>query len=104
MVTSLENALVELRAPVDMLPLVRDTEAYKAVDHNVSLPRNRVGQLPRDQARQFFASQSSRLVNLDKSRLSEAEKRVLKSRKENIATARKLYEGLQRKALGIAIQ
>ena len=104
MVTSLENALVELRAAVDVLPLVRDAEAYKAVDHNFSLPRNRVGQLPRDQARQFFASQNSRLVNLDKSRLSEAEKRVLKSRKENIATARKLYEGLQRKALGIAIQ
>ena len=84
------------------MPRLKFCHWFKEVDHNFSLPRNRVGKVPRDQARQFFASQNARLVNLDKSRLSEAEKRVLKARKENIETARKLYEALQRKALGIA--
>ena len=99
--TSLETSLAEHAVATRMLDRVRDPAAYREVDANFSLPRNRTGGVPRDEARQFFRSHAARLLNQDKSRLDESEKRVLDERRSNMRHAEKLYVALQERALGI---
>lgn len=99
--TSLETSLAEHAVATRMLDRVRDPAAYREVDANFSLPRNRTGGVPRDEARQFFRSHAARLLNQDKSRLDESEKRVLDKRRLNMRHAEKLYAALQERALGI---
>ena len=99
--TSLETSLAEHAVATRMLDRVRDPAAYREVDANFSLPRNRIGGVPRDEARQFFRSHATRLLNQDKNRLDESEKRVLDERRSNMRHAEKLYAVLQERALGI---
>ena len=99
---SLTAALAEMKAADRLLGKVSDPGAYRQVDEEHSLPKNRAGDLPRDEARQFFSAHAARLLNQDKSRLDDDEKRVIDQRKRNIRAGHDLYKALQRTALGLA--
>ena len=102
METSLDTALTELDAAGAALSKVsQDPAAYKALDQDLSLPKNRVGDLPRDQARQFFRSHLTRLGNLDKARLDDSEKQLLAYRTGCLKAAERQYTQLQTQALNI---
>ena len=100
--SSLTTALLEMKAAERLLGKVSDPGAYRQIDEEHSLPKNRAGDLPRDEARQFFSAHAARLLNQDKSRLDDDEKRVIDQRKRNIRAGHDLYKALQRAALGLA--
>lgn len=104
MKSSLEAALTELQAAEAVLPLVKDTVLYNAIDKGHGHPKSRVGGLPNDAARRFFKSNATRLLNQDRSRLEAEEKQLLDARKANMRTAEKIYTALQRQALGLPPQ
>jgi len=102
MVTSLKNALTELKAAEHLVKIVGDKKEYKSVDEAHSLPKNRKNGLPWDEAQQAFSSHYARLVNQDKSRLDDEEKKLIDARKTNMFTARKIYAEKQAQTLGIS--
>ncbi|TAN56393.1 MAG: hypothetical protein EPN20_18820 [Magnetospirillum sp.] len=99
---SLKTALKELEDARAVLPLVKDSSIYQAIDRSHAHHKSRVGGLPKDAARQFFTSNAARLLNMDKSRLDAEEKGIVDARKQNMRAADGLYAGLQRQALGLA--
>jgi hypothetical protein len=50
-----------------------------------------------------MASHYTRLGNMDKSRLTADEKAIITARKKNVEAARKLYERMQAKAIGMSL-
>src|SRR3546814_13310308 len=80
---SLKSALQELDQAEKMLPLVKDSSLYIAVDASHANAKSRISDLPRDAARHFFASHNARLLNADKSRLTETEKKIVAARRHN---------------------
>lgn len=99
---SLKTALKELNDAQAIFPLVKNPSVYQAIDKSHAHHKSRIGGLPKDAARQFFNSNAARLLNMDKSRLDKEEKAIVEGRKRNMRTADKLYEALQRQALGLA--
>ena len=98
-VASLNMALRQLDAAMNLLPMVRDPSIYKYVDLCFTLPRNRIYGMPRDEAQQFFLSHAMRLYNLSGGRLESTEAELLKARRSNIKAAKGLYTELQQQAL-----
>ena len=103
MAKSLGTALSELAAVEKHMALVADPVQYRTVNEAHSLPRNRRSGLPYDEARQAMASHYTRLGNMDKSRLTADEKAIITARKKNVEAARKLYERMQAKAIGMSL-
>ena len=101
MISSLNTAIKELDAALNLLEKVRNPNTYKELAAVYTLGKNQIRGLPRDEARQFFKSHQVRLRNLDKGRLSDSERDVLSSRIDNIKSAERLYEQLQEQALDI---
>jgi hypothetical protein len=101
---SLKSALQELDQAEKMLPLVKDSALYIAVDASHANAKSRISGLPRDAARHFFASHNARLLNADKSRLTETEKKIVDARRHNIRVASLAYVSLQEKALGVDLR
>lgn len=101
--SSLAAALVELGQAQKMLPLVKDSDLYLAIDASHGNSKSRIGGVPRDAARQFFQSHNARLLNADKSRLTETEKQILDARRHNIRIASLAYSAQQEQALGIGL-
>src|SRR3546814_4536290 len=101
---SLKSALQELDQAEKMLPLVKDSSLYIAVDASHANAKSRISDLPRDAARHFFASHNARLLNADKSRLTETEKKIVDARRHNIRVASLAYISLQEKALGVDLR
>jgi hypothetical protein len=101
MISSLNNALLELKAIQNLLAIVDDKRLYAHVDKAYSLPRNREKSLPKDEAHMAFKSHYARLNNLDRSRLNDEEKEIIDARKGNIWNAGKLYAQRQAHTLGI---
>ncbi len=101
MISSLNTAIRELDAALNLLEKVRNPNTYKELAAVYTLGKNQIRGLPRDEARQFFKSHQVRLRNLDKGRLSDSERDVLSSRIDNIKSAERLYEQLQEQALDI---
>lgn len=99
---SLEVALDEVDAALDMVRLVVDPVAYRSrVDQTHRVRKHRIGDVPRDDARMFFRGHRSRLDNLMKARGTDEEKAVLAARGASMRAAETVYESLQREALGI---
>ena len=101
-VSSLNMALRQLDAALNLLRAIRETETYQYARYAelfFTLPRNRIYGMPRDEAQQFFLSHSMRLYNLSGGRLEDTEAELLNARRSNIKEAQKLYTGLQRQAL-----
>ena len=101
MTSSLNTAIKELDAALNMLEKVKSPNTYQELAATYTLDKNQIRGLPRDEARQFFKSHQVRLRNLDKGRLSDSERDVLSSRIDNIKSAERLYEQLQEQALDI---
>ena len=102
---SLEVALEEVGAALDMVELVEDPLAYRSrVDETHRVRKHRIGDVPRDDARMFFRGHLSRLGNLMKARGTDAEKAVLAARSISMRAAERLYDSRQREALGIGNQ
>ena len=101
MISSLNTAIKELDAALNLLEKVRNPNTYKELAAVYTLGKNQIRGLPRDEARQFFKSHQVRLRNLDKGRLSDSERDVLSSRIDNIRSGERLYEQLQEQALDI---
>ena len=101
MISSLNTAIKELDAALNLLEKVRNPNTYKDLAAVYTLSKNQIRGLPRDEARQFFKSHQVRLRNLDKGRLSDSERDVLSTRIDNIKSAERLYEQLQEQALDI---
>ena len=99
MEASLDNALGDIEAALNLVYTVQDPEAYKAIADGYTRPRNRIGNLPKDEARQFFKSHRARLENLEKARLMGLEKVLIAVRKNNLEVARAGYIELQEIAL-----
>ena len=101
-VGSLTAALQEVDAALAAFCKLRDDPAaYRILDQDLSLPKNRIGDLPNDQARQFFNSHRTRLQNDKKSRHTEAEIPVLNARLTALSAAEKKHAALQRRVLGL---
>ena len=99
---SLEVALEEVEAALAMVKLVGDPSAYRSrVDETHQVRKHRIGDVPRDDARMFFRGHRSRLSNLLKARGTDEEKAVLVARSTSMNAAERMYESLQREALGI---
>lgn len=101
--SSLTTALTELDLAQKMLPVVKDSDLYLAVDASHGMPKSRIGGVPRDAARQFFLSHNARLLNADKSRLTDTEKQILDARRHNVRVASLAYTALQEQALGVGL-
>ena len=102
---SLEMAIGDLDAALEALAKLRDDpEAYKALDRDLSRPKNRRGDLPDDQARQFFRSHRTRLRNRKRGRATLSEAAVLEVRVKAVSEAERQYIALQRAVLGIPDQ
>ena len=101
MTSSLNTAIKELDAALNMLEKVKSPKTYQELAAGYTLGKNQIRGLPRDEARQFFKSHQVRLRNLDKGRLSDSERDVLSTRIDNIKSAERLYEQLQEQALDI---
>ena len=99
--SSLENAIEELDATMEMLVMVRDISDYDVIDRGFSLGKNRVKELPHDQAHQFFESHRTRLSNIERASLDEYAREILAVREANLEAAKQLYMDLQRKALAV---
>ena len=101
---SLGTALRDLDAALEAFQKLRDDPiAYKALDRDHSLPKNRIGDVPDDQARQFFRSHRTRLKNFRTGRMtSHEEEKAYKARSRAIGIAERLYDARQREVLGIA--
>ena len=98
-VASLNRALDQLDAAMNLLPIIRKPSTYKCVSLGFTLPRNRIYGMPRDEAQQFFISHAARLRNLGDGRFEDAEDELLDVRLDNIKKAQKMYTELQRQVL-----
>ena len=99
---SLEAALEEVDAALAMVKLVEEPSAYQQrVDETHRVRQRRIGDVPKDDARVFFRAHRSRLGNLMKARGTDAEKAVLVARRSSVTVAERMYQSLQREALGI---
>ena len=101
-IRSLNTAIEQIEAAIEMLAVVRDPDRYRVVDKTLSISKNRVGRerLPRDQARQFFQAHPTRLRNLIKARIDASYVPVVRVRLLNITTIEAVYKELQKEALG----
>ena len=101
-IRSLDTAIEQIEAAIEMLAVVRDPDQYRVVDKTLSISKNRVGRerLPRDQARQFFQAHPTRLKNLIKARIDASYVPVIRVRLLNITTIEPVYKELQKEALG----
>ena len=101
-IRSLDTAIEQIEAAIEMLAVVRDPDRYRVVDKTLSISKNRVGRerLPRDQARQFFQAHPTRLKNLIKGRIDASYVPVIRARLLNITTIEPVYKELQKEALG----
>ena len=101
-IRSLDTAIEQIEAAIEMLAVVRDPDQYRVVDKTLSISKNRVGRerLPRDQARQFFQAHPTRLKNLIKARIDASYVPVIRARLLNITTIEPVYKELQKEALG----
>lgn len=100
---SLETALEELDAALATVKVVEDPAAYRErVDETHRVRKHRIGDVPKDDARMFFRGHRSRLSNLMKARGTDEEKAVLVARSASMRVVERVYQSLQREALGIA--
>ena len=97
-VASLNMALDQLDAAMNLLPIIRRKSGYSA-DLYFTLARNRIYGMPKDEAQQFFISHITRLHNLDGGRFEDTEDELLDARIDNIKKAQELYTELQQQAL-----
>ena len=102
MIASLQRALTEHHATIELVACVRDPAAYQAIADGYTLPNNRLADVPHDEARQFFRSHVKWIINMDNTCLDRAEKSVLHERRSNIRVAERIYTGIQREALGLS--
>ena len=101
-ISSLDKAIEELDATLDMLSIVRIKDEYQIADRCFSLKKNRkYKNLPYDQAQQFFESQKTRVSNIERASLDEGDRELLAAREANLEQARQQYTTLQQQALGI---
>jgi len=99
---SLAATLEEVDAALAMVEMVRDPETYRVrVDETHRVRKHRTGGVPKDDARVFFAGHITRLADWEKARGTDEAKAVLSARRASMRRAGKIYQGLQRAALGI---
>ena len=99
MIESLDLALNEIEAALELVSKVQDPEAYRAISDSYILPKNRIGGLPKDEARQFFKSHRSLLEIYEEARSMGLDKEIIGVRKKNLDVARANYIELQKIAL-----
>ena len=99
-VSSLNMALDQLDAAMNLLPITKGKSGYSA-DLYFTLARNRVYGMPKDEVQQFFISHITRLHNLDGGRFEDTEDELHDVRISNIKAAQEVYTELQCRALGL---
>ena len=99
-VSSLNMALSQMDAALNLLPITRGKSGYSA-DVHFTLARNRVYGMPKDEVQQFFISHATRLHNLDGGRFEDTEDELHDVRISNIKAAQEVYTELQCRALGL---
>ena len=99
-VSSLNMALDQLDAAMNLLPITKGKAGYSA-DLYFTLARNRVYGMPKDEVQQFFISHITRLHNLDGGRFEDTEDELHDVRISNIKVAQEVYTELQCRALGL---
>ena len=98
-VSSLNLALSQLDATMNLLRAIRETTTYQYAGLFFTLEKNRVHGMPKDEAQQFFSSHAKRLDNLGTGRWEGTEAELINGRISNIKVAQKEYTKLQVRAL-----
>jgi uncharacterized protein YaaR (DUF327 family) len=101
--SSLNNAITDLGDALKVLPTVESSAIYKNTDKAfLTTGKDRVNYLPKDAFHKACNSHKTRLLNtLRTPGLSATEKELIKQRASNMDTAKHLYIGKQKTALGL---
>ena len=100
---SLNAASVDLSVITKSIGVVRSAEYYQQVDTTIH-PKKKIRGVPTDGCHEALNGHITRLGNrMNTVGVTVQEKNVLRQRQANMKTAKKLYIGLQAKALGIEL-